>query len=371
MRILVTGGAGFIGSHLVDALLTEGFRVRVLDNLDAQVHGAEGSVPAYFNPAAELQIGDVRDPQTVTTALTDIDVVFHLAAAVGVGQSMYQISRYVSTNSLGAAVLLQGVVDRRKRIRKMVVASSMSVYGEGACRNVHGDIVMPEPRSLTQLQARLWDLVDGQGRPLITVPTPESKMRDPVSIYAITKRNQEELFLTTGAAYQIPTFALRYFNTYGPRQALSNPYTGLLATVCAQLANGHGPLVFEDGQQTRDFVHVSDIVRANLLALRSDHAAGGVYNVGTGRAVSVLEVVTLLAKRIGCGEPPDIAGRYRAGDIRHCYADIARIRRDLGYRPAVTLEEGIEDLIPWVQSQHCTDHVHAAVADLERRFLVR
>jgi len=371
MKVLVTGGAGFIGSHLVDALLVKGCEVRILDNLDAQVHGAKRRRPGYLARDIELQRGDVRDPDIVARALDGVEAVFHQAAAVGVGQSMYEIDRYVSVNSLGAAILLQAIVERRERIRKVVVASSMSVYGEGAYRDPEGRMVHPPPRLARQLASHQWELMDREGRALAPIPTSEEKPLAPTSVYAVTKRDHEELFLITCAAYNVPAVALRYFNTYGPRQALSNPYTGLLAIVCSALMNGHRPLIFEDGRQTRDFVHVSDVVQANLLALFSEKAAGKVYNVGTGRPMSVLEAVALLSRRLEFGEPPELVGGYRAGDIRHCFADIGRIDADLGYRPRVTLEEGTEDLLQWIETQRTTDQVRTALAHLERRALVR
>jgi dTDP-L-rhamnose 4-epimerase len=370
MRTLVTGGAGFIGSHLVDGLLAEGHEVRVLDNLDPQVHGTPRQAPAYLSPDAELRVGDIRDREAVAEALIGVEAVFHHAAAVGVGQSMYEIERYVSVNSLGTAVLLQEIVRQRDHIRKIIVASSMSIYGEGAYRDQDGKIVGPSPRSLAQLDQHAWELQDAQGHPLTPIPTPETKELNPTSIYAITKRDHEELFLVTGAAYKIPAVALRYFNTYGTRQALSNPYTGLLAIVCSQLMNHHRPLVFEDGLQRRDFVHVSDVVRANILALGSSVADGKAYNVGAGQPVSVLEVINLITRQLNSEETPEVVNRYRAGDIRHCFSDISRIRAELGYQPLVSLEQGIGDLMPWIQSQQSSDRVRTAVSDLEHRVLM-
>ena len=370
MKVLVTGGAGFIGSHLVDALLVDGHEVRILDNLDAQVHGSDRQKPDYLSRDAELHVGDVRDPYAVARALEGVDAVFHEAAAVGVGQSMYEMARYVEVNSLGAAVLLQAIAERRDRIRKIIVASSMSVYGEGAYCNSSGTIVYPQPRLLQQLEAHRWELLDSDGCLLRPIATREDKPLAPSSVYAITKRDHEELFLVAGATYGISAVALRYFNTYGPRQALSNPYTGLLAIVCSELMNGHRPLVFEDGHQARDFVHVSDVVQANLLALHSDQLAGQVYNVGTGCAVTVLDVVDILSRRLGFKEPPEVVGRYRAGDIRHCFADITRIGKDLGYRPRVALEQGADELLTWIGTQHSADHLRQAVANLEKHVLL-
>jgi dTDP-L-rhamnose 4-epimerase len=370
MRVLVTGGAGFIGSHLVDALVARGYDVRVLDKLEAQVHGDTGKAPAYLSRHAEVHIGDVRDPDAVARALEGVEVIFHQAAAVGVGQSMYEIARYISVNSLGAATLLQGIAERRDQIKKIIVASSMSIYGEGAYRNKDGDIVYPPPRSPKQLESHSWELTDEHGGPLVPVATTESKHLAPSSIYAISKRDHEELFLVTGAAYGIPAVALRYFNTYGPRQALSNPYTGLLAVFCSQLMNRQRPLVFEDGHQSRDFVHVSDIVQANLLALDNEKAAGRIYNVATGRPTTVLEVADMLSRRFGFNEPPDVVDRYRAGDIRHCFADIGRIKSELGFRPKVSLDQGLEDLILWLKTQQSGTTVRHGYEQLRSRALV-
>jgi dTDP-L-rhamnose 4-epimerase len=369
--ILVTGGAGFVGSHLVDALLARGHRVRVLDVLDPQVHGAERRRPAYLHPDAELVTGDVRDAAMVARCLDGVDVVFHQAAAVGVGQSMYEIARYVSVNSLGAAVLLEALVERRSQLRRVVVASSMSIYGEGAYADPDGAVVTPPLRPEAQLAARDWELRDAHGRPLRPLPTPESKPLLPTSVYAVTKRDHEELFLAVGAAYKIPTVALRYFNIYGPRQALSNPYTGVMAIFSARLLNGNPPLVFEDGGQTRDFVHVSDIVAANLLAMESDAAPGGVYNVGTGVATSVGQIAALLGRELGVDVAPEIAGRYRAGDIRHCVADVSRIRHALGFAPRVALADGMRDLLAWLRTQKAEDRVDEARRELEKRGLAR
>ncbi len=371
MRILVTGGAGFVGSHLVDALLERGHAVRVLDALDPQVHGPREGPPPELSPEAEFQRGDVRDRAAVDRALEGMDAVYHLAAAVGVGQSMYEIEHYVSVNAVGAAVLLEALLERRDRIRKVVVASSMSIYGEGAYRDADGAEAHPGLRPEEQLARRAWECADGRGRDLEPRPTPESKPLHPTSIYAITKRDHEEMFLSVGAAYGIPTAALRYFNIYGSRQALSNPYTGVMAIFSSRLINDNRPLVFEDGRQSRDFVHVSDVVQANLLALERDESAGRVYNVGTGRPTSVLEVASRLNEALGKRLAPDVCGKYRAGDIRHCYADIGRIRKELGYEPRTRLEDGMTELLAWLETQRPEDRVAQAADELARRGLTR
>jgi dTDP-L-rhamnose 4-epimerase len=371
LKVLVTGGAGFIGSHLVDALVARGHAVRVLDSLDPQVHGERAERPAHLHPAAELQVGDVRDRAAVRRALEDVEVVFHEAAAVGVGQSMYEIERYVSVNALGAAVLLEEIVERRAALRRVVVASSMSLYGEGAFQDADGATVFPRLRPATQLAARRFELEDERGRPLVPIPTPESKPLLPTSVYAVTKRDHEELFLSIGAAYDIPTVALRYFNTYGTRQSLSNPYTGVIAIFSSRLLNGNRPVVFEDGGQSRDFVHVSDIVAANLLAMERDAAVGGVYNVGTGCATSVLAVAHLLAGELGVTVEPVVEGRFRAGDIRHCFADPSAAARDLGFTARTSLADGMRELLAWLRTQAPVDRVDEARKELDARGLAR
>lgn len=368
--ILVTGGAGFIGSHLVDALVERGEKIRVLDSLDAQVHGNGTGRPALIEDhvaagRVEFLKGDVRDPDVVDEALEGIEVVFHQAAAVGVGQSMYRIADYVGSNSVGAAVLLERIVHGDAPVRKMIVASSMSIYGEGKYRCARHGIVHPPLRTADQFQRGEWEMQCPEcGQELEPLPTDEGKPVDPTSVYAITKRDHEELFLTVGKAYDIPTVALRYFNVYGPRQSLGNPYTGVAAIFTSRLLNGQPPLVFEDGRQSRDFIHVSDIVRANLLALDSEEANGRVYNVGTGRRLDLLEMIDALRERLG-GPEPKIVGKFRKGDIRHCYGDIGRIEEELGFEPRVPFEDGIEDLAAWAADQEPEDRVAEATRELE------
>ena len=371
MNVLVTGGAGFIGSHLVDALDEQGHRVRVLDALVEQVHGEGGA--RYLNPAAEFVRGDVCDRAAVDAALEGVEVVFHEAAEVGVGQSMYEIERYVRANDLGTAVLLEALVARRPQVRKLVVASSMSIYGEGAYRcDACGSEEHPRLRPTSQLLERRWEVECPRcGGALKPIGTNEEKPLYPSSVYAISKQDQEQYCLVVGRAYEIPTVALRYFNAYGTRQALSNPYTGVCAIFSGRLLNGERPVIFEDGEQTRDFVHVGDVVRANLLALETDAADYQAVNIGTGRPISVREVALMLARGLGREVEPEIVARYREGDIRHCVADITRARRLLGYEPRVTLEEGIPELLAWVREQEAADRVTRATAELESRQLVR
>lgn len=366
--VLVTGGAGFIGSHLADALLARGRRVRVLDALSPQVHGPEPRLPAYLSREVEVHVGDVRDPAAVRKALAGVDAVVHLAAEVGVGQSMYALERYVGTNDVGTAVLLEALLERPAR--RLVVASSMSVYGEGRCRRADGRLVSGARRSRAQLERGRWELEDEDGAPLTPVPTPETHPCELASVYALTKYDQERLCLMVGAAYSIPTVALRFFNVYGPRQALSNPYTGVLAIFAARYLNDRPPVVFEDGQQRRDFVSVHDIARACCLALERDGVDGEVFNVGSGQPRTVLEVAAAMARVLGKeGLVPEVTGEYRFGDIRHCFADVTRARQRLGYAPEVDFEAGLEELAEWLRGQRAADHVALARQELSNRGL--
>lgn len=371
LNILVTGGAGFIGSHLVDALVERGHRVRIFDSLVEQVH--QGMVPEHLNDGAEFLQGDMCDSEAVAKSLDGIDVVYHEAAEVGVGQSMYEIVRYVKANDLGTAVLLEEMIKRPKQFKKMVVASSMSIYGEGAYRCENCDrTVTPFLRSNEQLAAHNWDFkCENCSSVLEPIGTNEEKPLFPTSVYAVSKQDQEQYCLAVGRAYKIPTVAFRYFNVYGTRQALSNPYTGVCAIFSSRLLNDQPPTIFEDGEQSRDFVHVSDIVQANLLALETDKGDYEPMNVGTGRPTSVKQIGGLLASGLGKDIEPDIVGKYREGDIRHCVADISKIKRLLGYEPKVTLEEGMEELLGWVSKQEAVDKVSAATAELAAHSLVK
>jgi dTDP-L-rhamnose 4-epimerase len=372
MRVLITGGAGFIGSHLADRLLADGHDVRAFDNLDRQVH-ADGKRPAYLADDVELQVGDIRDRDAVRRAVDGVDAVVHFAAAVGVGQSMYEIERYTSINAVGAAVLLEEVVERRDAIRKVLVASSMSIYGEGQYGNPRtGETgLAPWLRPESQLAAREWEVLADDGMPLEPEPTAETKPLRPTSIYAIGKRDHEEMFLAVGAAYGIPTVALRFFNVYGERQALSNPYTGVAAIFSSRLLNERAPLVFEDGEQTRDFIDVRDIVRCCVLALDQDGADGRTINVGTGRPTSVNEVGRVIAAGLGKEIEPEILNKHRAGDIRHCYADTKLANELLGFRAEIPFEAGMEQLLAWLEGQEAADSVDAAREALVARGLAR
>ena len=364
---IVTGGEGFIGRHLCQELISAGYRVRVLDRLDPQVHGEAGSVGEH--PHVEFVWADIRDRRAISQALEGADLLVHLAAQVGVGQSMYEIEEYVSSNTYGTAVLLQALIDQP--VRRIVVASSMSVYGEGRYQDEFGQTVPVSRRAQGDLTAGRWDPVDENGRGLTPAPTDEAKPTDLASIYALTKYAQERAVLLFGEAYGIDTVALRLFNVFGPGQALSNPYTGVLANFASRIAAGAAPTIFEDGQQRRDFVHVRDVARAFRLALETPAAAGAVINVGSGRSYSIREVAELLAAAMGsAGLEPEILNRARSGDIRNCFADIGRARELLGYEPRLALEDTLPEFAAWVASQTYSDRGPEMRRALEERGLV-
>jgi dTDP-L-rhamnose 4-epimerase len=369
VRTLVTGGAGFIGSHLVPRLLEHGDDVIVLDSLEEQVH--DGKV---YEPPEGVKFvqGSVGDEQALDTALDRIDRVVHLAAAVGVGQSMYEIARYVDVNTLATARFLERLVKMPRRPSRLVVASSMSIYGEGEYEcAVHGPTA-PPPRPESQLADRRWEcLCPRCGLELTPVATREAKPLIPTSVYAITKRDHEELCLVTGAAYGISSLALRFFNVYGSGQALSNPYTGVAAIFSSRLLNDRPPLVFEDGRQSRDFIHVEDIASGILRALEAEEVLGRAVNLGTGRSVTINDVATLLSAQLEKGIEPLYPQQYRAGDVRHCFANVELARELLGWQATARLEDGVGELVRWVQSQTAADHVDVATQELAARGLAR
>lgn len=369
--VLITGGAGFIASHCAALLLSHGYEVRALDNLDAQIHGGKQRAPAYLDRRVDLVVGDIRSPRAVRRALADADAVIHLAARVGVGQSMYELADYTDVNSRGTAVLLEAMLERARQrpFSRLVVASSMSVYGEGLYRASDGGTVPIVERLPQHLKSGLWEPMDGTGRPLEPLPTPETKPLAMGSIYALSKYDQERLCLLVGSAYDIPTVALRFFNVYGPHQALSNPYTGVLAIFAARLLNDRPPLIFEDGEQRRDFVYVGDVAEACRLALGCDAAVGRVLNIGSGRPVTINQIARLLAGALGTAIEPEITGDCRMGDIRHCFPDISEARAVLGYRPRTILEEGIDRLVEWLDGRVAIDRVGEALAALTSRGL--
>jgi dTDP-L-rhamnose 4-epimerase len=368
-NILITGGAGFIGAHTANELLANGYAVRALDSLVPQVHGPSGKRPDYLPPDVELIVGDIRDTNALARALPGIDAVIHLVSLVGVGQSMYEIADYTSVNNLGTATLLQFLT--RHPVERLVLASSMSIYGEGLYHDEHGNVAVPQDRTVEQLKLGEWEVKNAQGKTLLPVPTPETKVPSLASVYALSKYDQERMCLMIGRAYGISTVALRFFNAYGPYQALSNPYTGVLSNFASRVLNGNAPLIFEDGLQKRDFVSVYDVASACRLALKSPQAVGKALNISSGIPMTVGEVATRTVHALGRPNiEPEITGKYRVGDIRHCFADIALARETLGWEPRITLEHGLEDLANWIEGQTAVDHGIEARQELAARGLM-
>lgn len=368
-KVLVTGGAGFIGSFIVDALVERGYEVTIFDNLEPQVHN--GGVPKYLNPKARFISGDVRDHDALKGVVKGAEAVFHEAAMVGVGQSMFQVRKYVDVNSSGTGNLLDVLANESHSVQKVVVASSMSIYGEGLYQTKDGRAVEANERSEADLAKKRWECYDPKtGEPLNPCPTHEDKPPRSSSIYAITKKNQEEQVMVFGKAHQLPVVALRYFNTYGPRQSLNNPYTGVAAIFLNRLKCGRPLMIFEDGAQQRDFVSVHDIAQANLLALEKKEADYEVFNVGSGQPISIATLADTIMTEYGKQVPKDIVGKYRKGDIRHCYADITKIRQRLGYEPRVSMAQGMRELIEASEKEACEQKADFGMDYLEKRKLV-
>jgi dTDP-L-rhamnose 4-epimerase len=367
-RVLITGGAGFIGRFVAEELLRRGHEVRVLDSLIEQVHRA-GERPLALSDEVELIRADVRDGDGVAGALAGVDSVIHLAAEVGVGQSMYEVERYTSANDVGTAVLFEKLIDRP--VRRVVTASSMSIYGEGLYADADGNLVQDAERGSVRDGQSQWEPVDGLGRPLTPLATPEWKRPALASIYALNKYVQERTTHIMAAPYGMESVCLRLFNVYGPGQALSNPYTGVLAIFAARLLNGQAPMIFEDGEQRRDFVHVSDVARAFADALELPQAAGGTFNIGSGTDRSVREVATALARAMGKNAiEAEIVGKARIGDIRHCFCDTRLAEETLGFRARRDVVDGLAELAEWVAGQQAEDRVAQARAELDARGLV-
>ncbi|MFH1182149.1 MAG: SDR family NAD(P)-dependent oxidoreductase [Candidatus Woesearchaeota archaeon] len=369
-KVLVTGGAGFIGSFIVDELVKKGHQVEVFDNLTEQVH--QGKMPSYLNPSAKFIKGDVNDYEAFKNAVLDSDIVFHEASAVGVGQSMYEIRHYVQDNVMGTANLMHIVANEPHHLKKILVASSMSSYGEGAYHCGKCGTVYPPLRAEQQMSHAEWEPICSKCNSVLKpIPTSEDKPLNQNSIYAITKSTQEQMVLTVGKAYGVPSVALRYFNVYGPRQSLSNPYTGVAAIFMSRIKNDNPPIIFEDGMQTRDFVSVHDTARANILAMESKNADYEAFNVGSGKPTTIKGVAEVLAKLYGKGIKPMVNGKFRKGDVRHCYADLSKIRSRLGFEPKVSFEEGMRELAEWSEKEKAVDMVEKANSELKQKGLVK
>ncbi|RJR29522.1 SDR family NAD(P)-dependent oxidoreductase [Candidatus Microgenomates bacterium] len=369
-KILITGGAGFIGSHLTDYLIDKNYQVTILDNLDPQVH-QNRQPPKYLNPKAQLITGDVTKRADWEKTLIDVDAVIHLAAAVGVGQSMYQIKHYVDVNEGGTALLLDILANQKNGVKKILVAGSMTAFGEGRYRCNNCSLVQqPGLRQETNLKKSIWEpLCKKCTTQLTAIATDETAGLNSPSIYGITKKNQEEMFLSFGKAYHLPATVLRFFNVFGPRQSLSNPYTGVTAIFMSRAKNNESPLVNEDGQQTRDFVYVTDVARAIAACLESEKADGQVFNVGSGTAVSINEVAEVALKLYGKKIPIKKTGKFRSFDIRHCFADTSKLKKLINWKPEIDFKTGMQKIFEWSKNETAQGNLEKAVAELETRGL--
>ncbi|MCA1729608.1 MAG: NAD-dependent epimerase/dehydratase family protein, partial [Actinobacteria bacterium] len=365
-RALVTGGAGLIGSHLSDLLLSEGYHVRILDNLEPQTH--RNGKPPWIPPEAEFVNADIRDRAAVRAVLEDIDLVFHQAAY---GGYMPEMGKYVHVNSFGTAQMLEVIRDESLPVRKVIVASSQAVYREGAAICPKDGLVFPETRSVEQLASGDYTVrCPVCGEITTTTETPEEAPMGGETVYAITKMDQERLVLSWGRQTGIPTVALRYSCTYGPRQSVFNPYTGVIAIFATRLLNGQPPVLYEDGEQTRDFCYVGDIARANLLAAITDKLDGLPVNIGSGRATTIREVAGMISGALDVPIEPVARGEFRPGEMRHLTSDISRAR-STGYAPAVDLATGIERYLDWIRAQgNVRDYFAAAELVLREKRIV-
>jgi len=369
-QILVTGGAGFIGSFLVDKLIEKGHSVTVYDNLEPQVHPA-GLPPDYLNPACRFVQGDVRDYESFKKVISDAEIIFHEAAMVGVGQSQYEIKKYIDINTSGTANLLDIVVNHKNKVEKIMVAASMSSYGEGPAECSTCGKVSPHLREEKQMERGDWELYCPLcGNIVQPVSTTEDDQQNCNSIYAFSKKDQEDMVLNIGRTYSLPVVALRYFNVFGPRQSLSNPYTGVAAIFLSRLKNDKAPVVYEDGLQSRDFVSVHDIVQANLLAMEKPEADYEVFNVGSGNPLRIIDIAKILANLLGKDLSPEITNKFRKGDVRHCFADIGKISRQLGYKPSVSFEDGMKELVEWSDKEEANDYFDKACEELKAKGLL-
>ncbi|MBI2546200.1 SDR family NAD(P)-dependent oxidoreductase [Candidatus Woesearchaeota archaeon] len=367
MKILVTGGAGFIGSHTVDLLIENGYQVRVVDNLLQQVH--QGRKPAYLNKKAEFVQGDVSEFSGWKKWLQDVDVVIHLASMAGLAQSMYEPRAYCNSNVMGTANFYETLVkepELRKQVKKIIVASSKTIYGEGAykCRE-HG-MQYPELRTLQQLQKKDWELhcpvCNGT---MEAVAIPEEKPAQNLSVYALTKYTTEKLALMFGSTLDIPTIAFRYFSVFGPRQSLSNPYTGVCSIFLSRIKNKQEPVVFEDGNQFRDFIFVEDVAQANLLAVKKGNKTSA-YNVGSGIGTTINEVAKVEAELLGITVKPQVTHDFRYGDTRNDLSDNAKVHKDLGFKPQHSFKQGIQKLIEWGETQEAVDNFEKAESERKK-----
>ncbi len=370
MKAVVSGGCGFIGSHLVDKLVEEGYEVVVYDNLEEQVH--QGKKPSYLNKDAQYIYGDIRDYDLFKSLLIDTDYIFHFASMVGVGQSQYEVRKYTDVNELGIANLWDILVNNKNRVKKIVVSASMSSYGEGLYNCDNCGKVKPSLREESQLKEKDWNLHCPKCLSVLSpVATTEDTPLVPNSIYALGKKVQEEMSLIMGKTYNIPVTSLRFFNVYGSRQSLSNPYTGVCAIFMSRIKNDKPPFVFEDGKQSRDFISVKDIVRAAVAAIKKSESDYKICNLGNGKPLSIESVALELSKLFNKDIEPYIPGGYRKGDVRHCYASIENAKKYLGWEPKIDFNSGLKELIEWAKSEPAFDKFDKAFDELIEKNLIK
>ncbi|MDB5115754.1 MAG: nucleoside-diphosphate-sugar epimerase [Mucilaginibacter sp.] len=376
-NILITGGAGFIGSNLALQLIKKGYNVTILDNLSPQIHGSDPatSSPLYINIKNKVHFirGTVTSKQDWEKALKDQEIVVHLAAETGTGQSMYLIQKYVDVNINGTAILLDLLANQKHRVKKVIIASSRSIYGEGKYKSVEQGIVYPEHRISADMDKGDFEVkYSGSKQPLELMPTDEESKIHPSSVYGITKQNQEQMIMTVCPTIGIAPVAFRYQNVYGPGQSLKNPYTGILSIFSTQIKNGNSINIFEDGKETRDFVYIDDVVDATILGVENNNANCEIFNVGTGIATDIITVADLLIKNYGVNVPVNISGNYRLGDIRHNFADIKKIKLKLGFEVKFSFEKGIKNFTSWVNSQKIErDNYNSSINEMKDRGLFK
>lgn len=367
-KILITGGAGFIGTHLIKRLIRDNYELIIYDNLSPQVHGENKPVPKWIKENAEFIKADIRDRETLRDAVLRSDKIIHLASETGVGQSMYEIERYTDVIIQGTSVLWDILVNEKNHVNKVVLSSSRAVYGEGKYKCHYCGDVYPDARKPEDLYKGIWeDKCPICGRVLTVVATDEKSLLKPVSIYAVSKKTQEEICLLTGKAVNIPVSVLRYQNVYGPFQSLRNPYTGILSVFTSRLRSGKSIEIYEDGMESRDFVHVEDVVDGTVLALENINSDNKVFNIGNGERTTVKQLAEMLTKNINPELKPIVTGKYRIGDIRHCYADIGKAKSMLGYEPKYNIEMGVNDFLEWALTEESRDFSDNAENELKRK----
>ncbi len=356
-NILITGGAGFIGSHLADKLIENpDYNVIIIDILEEQVHGKLFKPPDYLNKSVKFYQGSITNKRLIESLVEKTDIIFHLAAMVGVSQSMFEINKYTYNNIYGTSNLIETIINFNPEIEKIIIASSNTVYGESKANCPNCGVFFPKMRTNIQLINREWEIRCPNCKSLAKpIPCDENTPFNPNSIYALSKQVQEQIGLMIGKTYNIDTTILRFFLVYGSRQALSNPYTGVCGIFSSRCLMNKSPIIFEDGNQLRDFIHVSDVCQALILAMRNTESKGEIFNVASGNPITIKEVAKTIIEKIKPSLKPIYSQKYRIGDVRHCIADISKIKNRLGFKPKIRFKEGIEEYIEWIKNQNLSE----------------